>query len=55
MGGPLGDGVLARALEDLDLPGRFELHDGDPPVIRDAAHNPDGAAALAEALKAEAG
>jgi dihydrofolate synthase / folylpolyglutamate synthase len=55
LGGSLGDDVLTRALEDLDLPGRFELVDGDPPVVRDAAHNPDGAAALAEALKAELG
>jgi dihydrofolate synthase / folylpolyglutamate synthase len=30
--------------------GRAELIPGDPPVIFDAAHNPDGAAALAEAL-----
>ena len=52
---PLGEGVPARALANLDLPGRFELSDGDPPVIRDAAHNPNGAAALAEALGAWAG
>jgi len=55
LGGPLGDGVVPRALESLDLPGRFELLDGDPPVIMDAAHNPDGARALAEALRAELG
>ncbi|HYH62617.1 MAG TPA: cyanophycin synthetase, partial [Solirubrobacterales bacterium] len=34
--------------------GRFELLDGDPPLILDAAHNPDGARALAEALVTEA-
>jgi len=55
LGDSLGDDVVGRALESLDLPGRFELVDGDPPVVRDAAHNPDGAAALAEALKAQMG
>ncbi|MBA2240034.1 MAG: bifunctional folylpolyglutamate synthase/dihydrofolate synthase, partial [Solirubrobacterales bacterium] len=34
----------------LELPGRMELLDGDPPTLIDAAHNPAGAAALAEAL-----
>ncbi len=53
LGGALGDDVLPRALEDLDLHGRFEHIDGDPPVILDAAHNPDGARALAEALRTE--
>ena len=52
---PLGDDVVTRALRTLDLPGRFEFRDGDPPVILDAAHNPDGARALAEALRTELG
>jgi dihydrofolate synthase / folylpolyglutamate synthase len=34
----------------LELPGRMQLVEGDPPVVLDAAHNPPGAAALAEAL-----
>jgi dihydrofolate synthase / folylpolyglutamate synthase len=34
----------------LDLHGRMEVVEGDPVVILDAAHNPAGAAALAEAL-----
>ena len=34
----------------LDLHGRMEVVDRDPLVILDAAHNPAGAAALAEAL-----
>lgn len=34
----------------LELPGRMQLLEGDPPVVLDAAHNPPGAAALAEAL-----
>jgi len=39
--------VVAAALE---IPGRLERVPGDPPALLDAAHNPDGAAALAEAL-----
>lgn len=53
--GELADEVVERALSGLSLPGRFELAGSDPPVIRDAAHNPDGARALAEALRAELG
>jgi dihydrofolate synthase / folylpolyglutamate synthase len=55
LGESLGDDAVAQALETLELPGRFELLDGDPPVIRDAAHNPDGGAALVEALQAAIG
>jgi dihydrofolate synthase/folylpolyglutamate synthase len=49
----LGSLDPARALEvaaGLELPGRMQLIGGDPPLILDAAHNPDGARALAEAL-----
>jgi len=53
--GPLGDEVVERAVRGLELPGRFELTGSDPPQIRDAAHNPDGAAALAEAIAAQSG
>ena len=38
----------------LDLHGRMEVVDGDPPLVLDAAHNPAGAQALAEALPAVA-
>jgi dihydrofolate synthase/folylpolyglutamate synthase len=38
------------ALDEVSIPGRGEVLPGDPPTIFDAAHNPDGAAALAEAL-----
>ena len=38
------------ALAALPLPGRAELIAGEPPLIADAAHNAEGAAALAEAL-----
>jgi dihydrofolate synthase/folylpolyglutamate synthase len=34
----------------LELPGRMQMVEGDPPLVLDAAHNPPGAAALAEAL-----
>ena len=39
----------------LGLPGRMEVLETDPPVLLDAAHNPAGASALAEALPAIAG
>jgi dihydrofolate synthase / folylpolyglutamate synthase len=41
---------LRAALGSLELAGRFELVAGEPPMVLDAAHNPDGARALAEAL-----
>jgi dihydrofolate synthase/folylpolyglutamate synthase len=37
--------------EGLELPGRMQVLDGDPRVVLDAAHNPEGARALAEALR----
>jgi dihydrofolate synthase/folylpolyglutamate synthase len=47
----LGRRVAASsALTSLDLHGRMEIREGDPPLIVDVAHNRDGAAALAEAL-----
>jgi dihydrofolate synthase/folylpolyglutamate synthase len=39
-----------RALAGVVLPGRAQVVEGDPDVIYDAAHNPDGARALAESL-----
>jgi dihydrofolate synthase/folylpolyglutamate synthase len=39
----------------LVIPGRLERLAGDPPSLLDAAHNADGAAALAEALPEAAG
>jgi dihydrofolate synthase / folylpolyglutamate synthase len=43
------DRVHAVAM-GLELPGRMQVLSGDPPIVLDAAHNPPGAAALAEAL-----
>ncbi len=44
--------AVRRALGELYWPGRLEKVSDDPLVILDAAHNPDGAAALARALEA---
>ena len=35
---------------ELSIPGRLQRVAGDPPMIFDAAHNPQGAAALAQAI-----
>ena len=43
------EAALAVAAE-LELPGRMQVTDSDPSLVLDAAHNPDGARALAEAL-----
>ena len=48
--GPLDPERGHAVAAGLELPGRMEVHAGDPPVVLDAAHNPPGAAALAEAL-----
>jgi dihydrofolate synthase/folylpolyglutamate synthase len=37
-------------LQGITIPGRAQLVPGDPPEVFDAAHNPDGARALAQAL-----
>ncbi len=47
------DAVLG--LQEITIPGRAQLVPGDPPEVFDAAHNPDGARALAEALPALTG
>ncbi len=47
----VGDGEIASAA-GIFLPGRFEVIAGEPVIVLDAAHNSDGARALAEALAA---
>ncbi len=42
--------TVAAVAAGLTVPGRLELIAESPPTYVDAAHNPDGAAALAEAL-----
>jgi dihydrofolate synthase/folylpolyglutamate synthase len=50
------DPAAARGVaSELELAGRMDLLDGDPPLLLDAAHNPDGARALAEAMPEAAG
>ena len=46
-----GEDAARAAFAEAQLNGRFELVPGDPPLVLDAAHNRDGAAALAEALR----
>jgi dihydrofolate synthase/folylpolyglutamate synthase len=41
---------VASVAAGIEIPGRLERIAGDPPAYADAAHNPQGAAALAEAL-----
>jgi dihydrofolate synthase/folylpolyglutamate synthase len=50
--GRLDPGAVSAAVAagPVSVPGRAELIAGDPPVLLDAAHNPDGARALAQAL-----
>jgi dihydrofolate synthase / folylpolyglutamate synthase len=47
---PLEPQRIPRAIEGLELKGRMEVDEGNPTLILDAAHNPDGALVLAEAL-----
>ena len=48
--GELRSGAVAEALASLPVPGRAQVLAGEPTVVLDAAHNADGARALAEAL-----
>jgi dihydrofolate synthase/folylpolyglutamate synthase len=48
--GELDSKRVAAVAAQLIIPGRLERLADDPPTFVDAAHNPDGAAALAEAL-----
>jgi dihydrofolate synthase / folylpolyglutamate synthase len=53
--GELDTERVRAVAEELQLPGRMEVIEDDPSLILDAAHNPDGARALAEALGEAAG
>jgi dihydrofolate synthase/folylpolyglutamate synthase len=48
--GSLDPERVADVAGHLELHGRMEVIGADPPLVLDAAHNPDGGAALAEAL-----
>ena len=52
--GELDPERVAAVAASVTVPGRLERVASEPPVFLDAAHNPDGAAALAEALPAVA-
>lgn len=47
--------AAAAAVARIQIPGRLELLARDPIVVRDAAHNPEGAQVLAEELPALVG
>jgi dihydrofolate synthase/folylpolyglutamate synthase len=53
--GELDSAKVADVAGEIEIPGRLERVGGDPPTFLDAAHNPDGASALAEALAEIAG
>jgi dihydrofolate synthase / folylpolyglutamate synthase len=48
--GRLDPDAVREVAARLELQGRVQVAGSDPPVVLDAAHNPDGARALAEAL-----
>jgi len=48
--GELDASLIARVAASVTVPGRLERVAESPPTFLDAAHNPDGAAALAEGL-----
>jgi dihydrofolate synthase/folylpolyglutamate synthase len=50
--GELDPETVAAVAASVEVPGRLERIAEHPPTYLDAAHNPDGAAALAEALPA---
>ena len=49
--GGLDADVVRAALADADSPGRLEVLRGGPTILVDAAHNPAGAAVLADAVR----
>jgi dihydrofolate synthase / folylpolyglutamate synthase len=53
--GTLDASRVAEVAAAIAVPGRLERVAEDPPTFLDAAHNPDGAAALAEGLSEVAG
>ncbi|MBA2522213.1 MAG: bifunctional folylpolyglutamate synthase/dihydrofolate synthase [Solirubrobacterales bacterium] len=50
--GEISPAQVRRGLSGARLPGRAQLLGGEPPLLADAAHNEEGARALAEALPA---
>ena len=50
-GDPLGADLVQEAFEQATSPGRLEVIRRSPTIVLDAAHNPHGAAATAEAVQ----
>jgi len=50
-GEPLDDALVRAAFAQVTSPGRLEIMRTGPTILLDAAHNPHGAAAVAEALE----
>ena len=50
LGRPLDRDAARSALAACPVPGRFEVVRADPPVVLDACHNPQSAAAFADAV-----
>lgn len=55
LGGPLGPEVVHEGFGAVQVPGRFEVVPGSPPVVLDSAHNPQGARSLADTLDSDLG
>ncbi len=47
----INEAAMREGLRCVDWPGRFEVISSDPCVVLDCAHNPEGARALAAALR----
>jgi dihydrofolate synthase/folylpolyglutamate synthase len=48
----VAENAIREGLARVRWPGRFEVIEGDPRLVLDGAHNPGGARALAESLRA---
>ncbi len=48
---PVNQDAVRRGLQEVELPGRFQVVRGDVDCILDVAHNPHGVAALADNLR----
>ena len=47
---PVGEQAIRQGLENVQLPGRFQLLDGTIPVLLDVGHNPEAVQTLVEYL-----
>lgn len=49
---PVAVAAVLRGLAEVELPGRFQVVKGRPPIVLDVAHNPQAVAVLADNLDA---